>query len=188
MTAATGLWLLAVIVVSACAALASVAELRKKPALALWSLLPATAGILIHTGDLSVAAPSHAWLVALSSAMAAVGLIAGSPLTVWVLTKAGHPAAASGPSGGILVQRPGQPAGPQEEILRGGTTIGYLERAAVLAAVAVGSMEIVAAVIAIKGLGRFSELSSSAARERFIIGTLVSMMWAAWCGALIWPT
>ena len=41
------------------------------------------------------------------------------------------------------------------------------------------------AVVAIKGLGRFSELDSAAARERFIIGTLVSMIWAGLCAALI---
>jgi hypothetical protein len=45
---------------------------------------------------------------------------------------------------------------------------------------------VLVAIIAIKGLGRFSELSTSEARERFIIGTLVSMIWAVLCGALIW--
>jgi hypothetical protein len=70
-------------------------------------------------------------------------------------------------------------------VLRGGTWIGYLERLAVIGAIAVGHFEIIAAVIAIKGLGRFSELDAPEARERFIIGTLVSMTWAALCGALI---
>ena len=64
--------------------------------------------------------------------------------------------------------------------------IGYLERTAVVAAVAIGHPEVLAAVIAIKGLGRFSELDTSEARERFIIGTLVSLIWSTACGALIW--
>ena len=45
--------------------------------------------------------------------------------------------------------------------------------------------EVVAAIIAVKGLGRFSELDSAAARERFIIGTLSSMIWAVACAVLV---
>ena len=71
------------------------------------------------------------------------------------------------------------------EVLRGGWVIGYLERIAVIAAVALGRFEIVAAVIAVKGLGRFTELDNAVARERFIIGTLTSLTWAGACGLLI---
>lgn len=126
----------------------------------------------------------HAWVVALAATMTALGVIAGSPLTVWVLRRTEAPTTTAGPTGGILV---GGRTAPQDEILRGGTTIGYLERLAVVGAAAVGRPEIVAAVIAIKGLGRFSELSTAIARERFIIGTLVSLLWAGLCGALVWP-
>jgi hypothetical protein len=48
-------------------------------------------------------------------------------------------------------------------------------------------VETVVAVIAIKGLGRFTELDSSAARERFIIGTLVSLLWSGLAAGLVWP-
>ena len=71
------------------------------------------------------------------------------------------------------------------EVLRGGWLIGYLERLAIVAAVVLGRFEIVAAVIAVKGLGRFSELDNAAARERFIIGTLTSIIWAGTCALLI---
>ncbi len=47
-----------------------------------------------------------------------------------------------------------------------------------IGAVLVGRLEIVAAVVAVKGLGRFSELDSAEARERFIVGTLTSTCWA----------
>ena len=67
-------------------------------------------------------------------------------------------------------------------MLRGGWLIGYLERFAIIVAIVLGHFEIVAAVIAIKGLGRFSELDNAIARERFIIGTLTSMIWAGACG------
>jgi hypothetical protein len=44
--------------------------------------------------------------------------------------------------------------------------------------------EAIAVVFAVKGVGRFSELGASEAQERFIIGTFVSLGWAAVCGAL----
>ena len=36
--------------------------------------------------------------------------------------------------------------------------------------------------MAIKGVGRFSELAAAEARERFIIGTLSSLLWACVVG------
>ncbi|MGO3886224.1 MAG: hypothetical protein ACTJHU_07995, partial [Mycetocola sp.] len=65
-----------------------------------------------------------------------------------------------------------------DELLRGGKTIGYLERGLSALALVSGALTAVAIIIAIKGLGRFTELDSSAARERFIIGTLASLAWA----------
>ncbi len=69
-------------------------------------------------------------------------------------------------------------------ILRGGTWIGALERLAVFGSLAVGMPSGVALVLAVKGLGRYPELRSGdrpATAERFIIGTLVSVLWAAVC-------
>lgn len=65
-------------------------------------------------------------------------------------------------------------------ILRGGAIIGVLERLAVCLAILAGQPVAIAYVVAIKGLGRFAELKETpVAAERFIIGTLASMLWAA---------
>lgn len=65
-------------------------------------------------------------------------------------------------------------------VLRGGMVIGLLERVAVAGAILAGEPVAIAYVIAIKGLGRYSELKETpAAAERFIIGTLVSLLWAS---------
>lgn len=89
---------------------------------------------------------------------------------------AADPTAAGGPA----VLDPAQ-------VLRGGLVIGVLERAITVAAVLLGHPELIAMVIAVKGLGRYPELRASsehglsgpAVSERFIIGTLVSLVWAA---------
>ena len=120
-----------------------------------------------------------------------VAVVAGGPVTTLVLSAATRDDAPAGTHGGIVVAAVSatpttsraKPA--TREVLRGGMTIGYLERAVVVAAVLIGRWELVAALIAIKGLGRFRDLDASAATERFIIGTLVSMLWAGACTALI---
>jgi hypothetical protein len=71
-----------------------------------------------------------------------------------------------------------------ETALRGGAWIGYLERAAISATLLAGWPEGIALVLALKGVGRYPELkepspSSTNAPEAFIIGTLVSVLWAA---------
>ncbi|POH58099.1 hypothetical protein [Arthrobacter glacialis] len=69
---------------------------------------------------------------------------------------------------------------PRVEVLRGGLLIGFLERGAVAVAIFSGQPVAIAYVVAIKGLGRYPELKDTpAASERFIIGTLASMLWAA---------
>ena len=94
------------------------------------------------------------------------------------LTAAGDaPPPASRPAG------PAAPAGTR--ILRGGAIIGVLERLAVCLAILTGQPVAIAYVVAIKGLGRFAELKETpVAAERFIIGTLTSMLWAAGVAAL----
>lgn len=78
-----------------------------------------------------------------------------------------------------------QDAGEQAQNLRGGTWIGILERVAIVVAVMCGHPAAIAYVIAIKGLGRYPELKNHpGASERFVIGTLTSMLWAALCGLL----
>ncbi|MFI5086106.1 MAG: hypothetical protein ACHP7K_09265 [Actinomycetales bacterium] len=66
------------------------------------------------------------------------------------------------------------------EIMRGGRMIGVLERLAVALAILGGQPVAIAYIVAVKGLGRYAELKKTpAASERFIIGTLASMLWAA---------
>jgi hypothetical protein len=72
------------------------------------------------------------------------------------------------------------------EVLRGGAWIGAFERAAVFATLAAGWPEGLAVVLALKGLGRYSELRGGTARpaeggagvaERFLIGSFASLLW-----------
>ncbi len=70
------------------------------------------------------------------------------------------------------------------QVLRGGAWIGILERLAVFAALVGRWPEGIAVVLAVKGLGRYPELRAAhrpGLAERFIIGTLVSVLWAGLC-------
>lgn len=123
--------------------------------------------------------------------LALIGIVAGGPAVTLVLAAATRGSAPDGVHGGIIVPVEA-PSGTSarakattREVLRGGLTIGYLERIVVIAAVLFGRWELLAALIAVKGLGRFRDLDAGAATERFIIGTLVSLLWAGGCGALI---
>lgn len=109
----------------------------------------------------------HALIAMLSLATAVLG---GGPAAAFVLGLATRGSIPDGEHGGIL--RDG------EEVLRGGTTIGVLERLAVAGTLLAGFPEGLAVIVAVKGVGRFSELADSATRERFIIGSLVSFIWA----------
>jgi hypothetical protein len=75
---------------------------------------------------------------------------------------------------------------PSQRILRGGAIIGVLERLGVCLAILTGQPVAIAYIVAIKGLGRFAELKETpVAAERFIIGTLASMLWAAGTAAVV---
>ncbi|MCC9175965.1 hypothetical protein [Arthrobacter sp. zg-Y179] len=102
---------------------------------------------------------------------------------VWVVTGLLAAALLGWPvTAGVLrlasaVQSPPPP--PPTAVLRGGLAIGMLERLAVAAAVLADEPVAIAYVVAVKGLGRYAELKETpAAAERFIIGTLASMLWA----------
>jgi len=82
------------------------------------------------------------------------------------------------------VSNPAAPV-PAQRILRGGAIIGVLERLGVCLAILTAQPVAIAYIVAIKGLGRFAELKETpVAAERFIIGTLASMLWAAGVAAL----
>lgn len=63
--------------------------------------------------------------------------------------------------------------------LRGGLWIGLLERTAIVGSLWAGWPEGIAVVLAVKGLGRFSELKDHRAAEQFILGTIASGLVAA---------
>ena len=140
-------------------------RLRPQWGAVLLAALLALAGALAWAGG---DAPSGlAEGAAVASVVAAV--TGGGPVATAVLAAADPRAA-------------GVAGGPQDpDILRGGAWIGVLERAGVAAAVLAGSAEGLVVLAAVKGLGRYAELRSPAASERFILGTLASALWAAAC-------
>ncbi|TFC84119.1 hypothetical protein E3T24_10885 [Cryobacterium sp. TmT2-59] len=162
----------------------------------------------------SVPAPGGASVFGTILGMLALGLavVGGGPAALLALRLATHNSVTPGQHGGILVANAGSAASdsgvpaqagtdepgtgeartdqakPQHavhEVLRGGLMIGILERLAVAGAILAGFPEALAIVVAIKGVGRFTELAAAEARERFIIGTLASLIWACACAALV---
>lgn len=123
----------------------------------------------------------------------AVAVLGGNPVTRRILEIATHGRVRDGANGGIMLDADAAGVGDGSEtatvtateVLRGGTTIGYLERLSVVIALIAGYPEAIAIVVAVKGVGRFSELAAAEARERFIIGTLSSLLWACIVGALV---
>lgn len=59
-----------------------------------------------------------------------------------------------------------------------GRVIGWLERSMLAAGIISGSLEIFAAVIALKTVARFKELDNQATAEYFLVGSLFSLLWA----------
>jgi hypothetical protein len=181
----TVVWFGAIAVVLVAVAFAFVGARNQSARFGLGAIIPVALGGFAAAVNLDVPAPDPAFLSVLGISLAALGVIGGYPITVWVLSRAEtSDASEDGDHGGIVVEGE-SPKSPKREVLRGGWLIGYLERFAVIAAIVLGHWEIVAAVIAVKGLGRFSELDNAVARERFIIGTLTSLIWAGSCALLI---
>ncbi|UOQ89511.1 hypothetical protein MUN74_00890 [Agromyces endophyticus] len=165
------------------------------------SLKPKRAYIWFATGTLGIALAAAATtttaapfglapiVVVLGLATAAFG---GSAAAGTALDLAMGGAVAPGLHGGIIVtdRRVDPNAAPgvqaperRREVLRGGLTIGVLERIASAGAIVAGFPEALAIVVAVKGVGRFTELEAPEARERFIIGTFASLIWA--CAAAL---
>jgi hypothetical protein len=106
-----------------------------------------------------------------------VAVLGGSPVTATVLWLVDR-----GSSRSDNLDRAG-------DVLRGGAWIGGFERVAVFASLVSGWPEGLAVMLALKGLGRYSELrshpgeptSAGGVAERFIIGTFASVLWACAC-------
>ncbi|MFT4220920.1 MAG: hypothetical protein QM611_10425 [Microbacterium sp.] len=115
-----------------------------------------------------------------------LGALGGNPVVRRVLSIATHGRVRETDDGGIVVQNEADADDATATVLlRGGTTIGYLERVSAIVAILAGFPEAVAVIVAVKGIGRFPELATSEARERFIVGTLASLLWACLVGALV---
>jgi len=138
----------------------------------------------------AVAAPDGVVSAALLVDLFVVAVAGGGPVTATVLTLVDRGAA--GVAEGAHA----------EEVLRGGAWIGVFERAAVFATLAAGWPEGLAVVLALKGLGRYSELRADAApaagdpapavrratggvAERFLVGSFASMLWAVGCAGVL---
>jgi hypothetical protein len=155
--------------------------------------LAIAAGIVVFATVVVAVAPVNVPAVfglILALIAVAIGVIGGNPVTRHVLHLATGSRVRETADGGILVAAPPSTsatvAAPElEPMLRGGTTIGYLERLAIVVAIVAGFPEAIAVVVAVKGIGRFSELAAAEARERFIIGTLASLLWACVLGGLV---
>ena len=125
-------------------------------------------------------------LVVTISLLASAAL--GSPIASLVLRSARVPepptVEISGDRRSPTLQRRDDPDPQVREVLRGGMWIGILERVGLTAAILAGRFELAAVVVAIKALGRYPEIRENpAVSERFIIGTLTSLLVAAACGA-----
>ena len=62
--------------------------------------------------------------------------------------------------------------------LRAGRVIGVLERILIFVGLTVSSWEILAGVIALKTVARYSKLDEQNRAEYFLIGSLASILWA----------
>ena len=82
-------------------------------------------------------APGFGFQVAAGIGLLVLGVVAGSPLVTLILELAGSGAVALGDHGGIMVTDD-SPSPERREILRGGMTIGYLERLAIIGAALAG--------------------------------------------------
>lgn len=125
-------------------------------------------------------------IVVVVSLLASAGL--GSPIASLILRSARVPEPPtieiSGDSRRPVMRRRDDPAPQVREVLRGGMWIGALERLGLTAAILAGRFELAAVVVAIKALGRYPEIRENpAVSERFIIGTLASLLVAGACGA-----
>ncbi len=137
--------------------------------LALVGALPVA---LAATAVVTVLVPGEPGLLPLGLVLAVVAaVVGGGPATSAVLRMVPEPVP------------PGTGA-PPAAVLRGGATIGVLERAAICVSALVGWPEGIAIVLAVKGLGRYPELREPGTSERFIIGTFTSVLWALACAGV----
>jgi hypothetical protein len=182
-------WSALLLSLTAAAALSVLAFVRPRSA---WFWFAAvTLGVAVMAAA-SISAPAEFGFAPLITVLGfTVAIFGGSPAAATALDLAMGGSAPAGLHGGIIVaerptaeqQRQGVVTGTRREVLRGGLTIGVLERVATAGSIIAGFPEGLAIVVAVKGVGRFTELEAPEARERFIIGTFASLIWA--CAAAL---
>ena len=182
-------WSALMLALTAAAALSVLAYLRPRTAF-VW-FAAGTLGIALMAAA-TISEPSGLGFAPLVTILGfTTAVFGGSPAAATALNVAMGGTVAPGLHGGIIVterptadeQRRGIVAGARREVLRGGLTIGILERVATAGTIIAGFPEGLAIVVAVKGVGRFTELEAPEARERFIIGTFASLIWA--CAAAL---
>jgi hypothetical protein len=187
-------WAGAIAVLAVSVALSVVSARIRLPVLGALTAAPVVLALIGATLGVAIPPPHPVFAAIVALELFVLGVTAGSPLTLFVVELTEKHSVRVGAHGGIFPSATAQSKTEQsaigvpdapKEVLRGGATIGYLERIAVIGCLAVGRVEGIAVVVAIKGLGRFSELDSPEARERFIIGTLVSLIFSCGTGALL---
>lgn len=73
----------------------------------------------------------------------------------------------------------------QDEPDGGGRLIGVFERLAVVLCLLTAQTNLLAVIVAIKGLARYSDIKSGhLTAEKFIVGTFTSLLWAAGCALI----
>lgn len=70
------------------------------------------------------------------------------------------------------------PESGEKITLRAGRVIGILERALIFLGLVASSWEILAGVVALKTVARYSDLDKQDKAEYFLIGSLASILWA----------
>ncbi|HEV7949037.1 MAG: hypothetical protein JWQ68_1396 [Cryobacterium sp.] len=187
-------WVLLLLVTVGSLVFAALAFKLHKPKFATISAGALTVGLVIAA--VPVSDSPIGFQIVLGLLGLALAVVGGGPMALLALRLATQNTVPQGIHGGILVtddrRDEATPDGatvrastPVHEVLRGGMTIGFLERLAVAGAIVAGFPEAIAVVVAIKGVGRFTELAAAEARERFIIGTFASLIWACACAALV---
>jgi hypothetical protein len=169
-------WVLLVVVLIAAAVVAAVGFARR--AVALPIVAAALLALAVVVAALPVPGAPLPVTVLVTAAALVVAVLGGDPITRLALSRTTF-GDQEGEHGGMVDRASGR------ELLRGGRVIGLLERLAVAGAIVAGFPETLAVIVAIKGVGRFTELDNSAVRERFIVGTLASWIWAAAAASVV---
>ncbi|UOE44797.1 hypothetical protein [Agromyces larvae] len=176
-------WVVLVPTLIAAAGLSVLAYFRPNR-LVVWIAAAALGAAVVAAASLSEPARWGGVVIALLALT--TGIFGGGPAAGAALSLA-MGSVSPGLHGGILIAQQGADgqtiaSAPRREVLRGGQTIGVLERIATAGTIIAGFPEGLAIVVAVKGVGRFTELDAPEARERFIIGTFASLIWACAAG------